>query len=109
MKIFVKRSGGFANIGPIQGKLDTLELPSELAQEVDRLIKHATLKKAGRKNPFMTDGQQISVGFRSSDEDQYREYEIDESSADPELFEVCNELVNQVVKNSLTKRAIGAS
>lgn len=102
MKIFVKRSGGFANIR-IQGELDTSELPPDLAQKVDRLIKPSTLNKVGKKNPFMADGQQISIGFRSSDKEPYQEYEIDESSADPELYDVCNELANQVVQNSLTR------
>lgn len=97
MKIFVSLSGGVANIGPIQGKVDTAELPPDLAQEVDRWIKPAELKKVGKKNPFMADGQYISVGFRTSEKAKYREYEVDESSADPELFEVCNALVNQVI------------
>ena len=35
MKIFIKRSGGFANIGPIQGELEALELFSELAREIE--------------------------------------------------------------------------
>lgn len=104
MKLFVKRSGGFANIGPIQGELDTEELPPDLAEEVNRLINPIVLKKRGKQNPLMVDGQQISVGFRSSDDGKYQQYEIDESSADPELFDLCNELVNQVVKNSLTNR-----
>ncbi len=106
MKIFIKRSGGLANIGPIQGELDTAELMPDLAQEVSRLIKLVSSGKAGKKNLFMADGQQISVGFRPSDSDKdpYLEYEIDESSVDPELFGICNELANQVVKNSLTRR-----
>ena len=100
----MKRSGGFANIGPIQGELDTEELPPDLAEEVNRFINPTVLKKTGKQNPLMVDGQQISVGFRSSDDGKYQQYEIDESSADPELFDLCNELVNQVVKNSLTNR-----
>ena len=103
MKLFVKRSGGFANVGPIQGELDTEELPPDLAEKVNRFIKPTVLATRGKTSPLMVDGQQISVGFRSSDDGTYQEYEIDESCANPELLDLCNELVNEMVRNRLNK------
>lgn len=100
MKISVKRSGGFANI-TIKGEIDTKELPVDLAKKVEKTIKPSVLEKKDKDAPVMNDAQQISIGFESAKHGEYKEYEIDEATADPEVFDVVNELVNQMVKKKL--------
>jgi hypothetical protein len=86
VKVFLRSSGGIGNI-QIQGEVDTADLPPELAK--------------GSENPQFADAQQISI--RVSSPQGHSEVEVDESAAPPELVDLCNVLIHEIVRRRAAK------
>ena len=102
MKLFLRSSGGIANI-QIQGEIDTDDLPPDIAKRVEDLLNPSKLKnKAGPENPYFADGQQISVRIQS--EEDSVQLELDESTANPELFALCRELMGIIVRRKAGRK-----
>ncbi len=97
MKLSLKITGGLGNL-PIQGQLDTAELPTELAARVEELMQPERLRAfAGRESEGRAAGsadhlhyQVVLLGAESSS------FELDETVVPPELLEVIDELAFQI-------------
>lgn len=101
MKIFLRSSGGFANI-QIQGEVDTTDLPAHLAKKAKTLLTPNRIKNvSGIENPQYADSQQIHV--RVSSPEGSIQFELDESTADQELFALCNDLIHEIVRRKIKK------
>lgn len=101
MKIFLRSSGGFANI-QIQGEIDTADLPSDLARKAEDFLTPSRIKVVPHsENPQFADSQQIYV--RVTSEEGSKQFELDESTADSELFALCNNLIHEIVRRKTKK------
>jgi hypothetical protein len=100
MKLSVKTSGGIGNI-QFQGQLDTDELPGELAERVHKVLSPARLETTRLTETF-PDAIQYEIGlfFRSG----LQKFEIDESSAPPDVLDVLEELVREVIRKKRAKK-----
>jgi hypothetical protein len=101
VKVFLRSSGGIGNI-QIQGEVDTADLPPELAQRAEELLTPDRLRASkGSENPQFADAQQISI--RVSSPQGHSEVEVDESAAPPELVDLCNVLIHEIVRRRAAK------
>ena len=96
MKIFLRTSGGFANIR-IEGEIDTADLPDELAGKAEELLKPGSIPSTpGPENLNLTDSRQFSIHVTT--ENDSTNYDLDETSAKPDLLELLNDLVQEIVR-----------
>ena len=101
MKIFLRSSGGLANI-QIQGEVDTTDLPAGLAKRAKNLLKPNRIKNlSGKEELPYADSQQMYI--RVSSPEGSLQFELDESTADPELFALCNDLIHEIVRRKMKK------
>lgn len=102
MKIFIRSSGGFANI-QLQGEIDTADLPDDLAKKAKDLFDPGKIKVVqSNKNSQFVDGQHFHI--RVSSADKSIQIELDEASAKPELFAICNQLIHEIVRRKSMKK-----
>jgi hypothetical protein len=96
MKIYLRQSGGFANI-QLEGQIDTADLPDELARRTEDLLALDKIPaESGTDVTRSADSRQFYILV--STEDDSRQFEVDESTAEPELSQLCNDLINEIIK-----------
>jgi hypothetical protein len=95
VKLTISTSGGFGNIR-LQGDLDTDELESALAKKATSVLKPERLESL----PFNTAGSmadvtQFEVGIFL--EDGVHQYTLDEANVPPDVVEVLQALVHEII------------
>lgn len=95
MKLHVIGSGGMANI-QVEGILEATDMPSDLWNSVQAcLIDNQQFSSPASPEPFMCDSQQLSIDVIGGGRQQHLEF--NESSTDPAVWNLCNELVHQLI------------
>jgi hypothetical protein len=95
VKLTIRTSGGFGNIR-LQGDLDTDELDSTLAKRTKSVLKPERLESLQAKTEgFMVDVTQFEVDI--SLEDGVHQYTLDEANAPPDVVEVLQALVHEII------------
>ena len=94
MKVFIRRSGGIANI-QIEGDVDTAELTGELAEQAERLLKSENLRKiCSRDQKRMPDRYQYEI--RVGEGDKFEAFSLDDSMAEPDFLDVLDGLIVEI-------------
>ena len=107
MKIRLERTGGIANFAkPLGGIVEVDDLPTELANEAKEMLTPESLRESvartgGIGDAQSVDRQEIKVGIWQDGE--YHEFNLQEQSADADVFDLCNELVNELVRSQLAR------
>jgi len=102
MKIFIRRSGGIANI-QIEGNVDTGDLTVELAEQAERLLESENLRNVcsrGRKRMPDTYQYEIRVG----EGDKCEVFSLDDSMPEPDFLDVLDGLIVEI----MNKRRLGS-
>lgn len=99
MKIVLEGAGGLAHLR-IRGELTTGELAADLARKVEQLFHPEKLKAAGAvASPQTTDAQQYQLTIMpASGQGEIRHYQLDDSCLSPELLEVLDELMHEIIR-----------
>lgn len=95
MKLTIATSGGFGNIR-IQGELDTDKLDTTLAEKAKSVLKPERLASL----PLDTAGPMVDVTQYEVCiflEDEVHQYTVDEANAPPEVMEVLQALVHEII------------
>ena len=109
MKICLKQTGGIAAFAkPLGGTVEVDELPEALANEAKRMLRPDVLHKAAtapgqRSKSQGVDQQEIKVGIWQND--KYREFILKEENTDPELFDLCSDIIHELVRRQIDKRS----
>jgi hypothetical protein len=97
MKVLLSQSGGLGNIR-IQGELETADLPRELAQKTERVLRPETLQRASSTDSSTSpDAQEFELNVWFNKEG-FQHYRIDDSSAPPEVLEVLDSLIHEIIR-----------
>ena len=95
MKLTIATSGGIGNIR-LQGQLDTDELDSKLAEKAKSALKPERLASLPLDTAgSMVDATQFEVGIYL--EDGVYQYTVDEANAPPDVVEVLQALVHEII------------
>ncbi len=95
MKLTIATSGGIGNI-QIHGELDTDELERSLAEKAKSVLKPERLASLPRDTAgLLVDVTQFEVGIFL--EDGVHQYTVDEANAPPEIMEVLQALVHEII------------
>ncbi|MCP4660102.1 MAG: hypothetical protein GY856_32270 [bacterium] len=99
MRIVLEGSGGLAHLR-IRGELNTGELAADLTRKVEQIFHPEKLEAAGAvANPQMTDAQQYQLTVMpQSGEGDVRHYQLDDSCLSPELLDVLDELMHEIIR-----------
>ena len=101
MKLSLKTSGGIGNI-QIQGQLETEELSRSLAERVRTMLTPTHLTSARSSGvSLMTDAMQYELGL--SLDDGFQHFEVNEANAAPEVLDIVQELVQEVIRRKQAK------
>lgn len=112
MKICLERTGGIACFAkPLGGTVEVDDLPEALANEAKKLLQPKLLSKAAAPPPAgagqRVDRQEIKVGIWQGG--RYHEFHLNEENPDTDLFDLCNEIVNELVRCQIARRSDGGS
>lgn len=101
MKLSLKTSGGIGNI-QIQGQVETEELSRSLAERVRTVLTpaHLTYARSSEVSP-MTDAMQYELGLYL--DDGFQHFEVNEANAAPEVLDIVQELVQEVIRRKQAK------
>jgi hypothetical protein len=95
MKVTIRTSGGIGNIR-IHGEIDTEELDHKLAERTKSVLTPEHLTTVSRDFPgAVVDVTQYEVGIFQ--ENRVQSYTVDEASAPPEIVEVLQALVHEII------------
>lgn len=104
MKVSIRSSGGFANLG-LGGTVDTAALPPEQARRIeaglaaDKLRAAATPPTAARRGLGMVpDATQYEVTIHPEGGGQARTFTVDDAAQAPEVLAAIDELMAEVVR-----------
>jgi len=98
MKIILEGSGGLANLR-IRGELTTGELAADLARKVEQCLHPDKLEAAGAANAQTADAQQYQLTVMpEGEEGEVRHYRLDDSCLAPELLDVLDELMHEIIR-----------
>ena len=95
MKLFVASSGGIGGLR-LSGEVDTRELPPELAERAERLLRPDALESSAAPNPGAADVTVYDVEVPEGR--GTRRFRIDGSSADPEVVATLNDVMHELVR-----------
>lgn len=94
MKLYIRRSGGIANIS-LEGEVDTNSLPPELRTKVEALLRVEKLRAiSASKSRKMPDTYQYEI--RLAKEDTFEAFTLDEGALETELQEILGSMVREI-------------
>ena len=105
MEIKVTREGGIAYFpNPIGGTIVLNELPDSLRAEAQKMFVDEILNSVpkGQTQDLLIGKESQTISLTISEQGKISTYTIDESNVD--LFELCNEIVNEIVRREIGSR-----
>ena len=106
MQIHLKCTGGQGIT--LEGKLDTKDLPDDLADRANKTLNAKKLKDTTKapKNAFMVDAQQYELTIIPEEAriSSPARFQFDESQADPDILELMDELLHLITIQKLKKK-----
>ncbi len=99
MKLDLKSTGGFAGL-ELAGRLDTADLPEDLARRVEELLTPDNLRAAAASRSLpMPDARQYHLTLVPEHPDaEARTHVIDDMSSSGEVLDVIDELIAELVR-----------
>ncbi len=99
MKLILSCSGGIVG-ARIQAQLDTAELAADLARRAEATLIPEKLAQASTpENPLRTDVLEYDLTLLPEGEDKdFRHYRFNETSTAPEVLEVIDELMREIIR-----------
>lgn len=94
MKIYIKRSGGIANL-ILEGEVDTGDLPSELSRKAEAMMDPERLQAiSSTPRPRTPDGFRYEI--RVEEGDALRNFTLDDDAVDGDERDVLDGLMREV-------------
>ncbi len=106
MKVHLACSGGLANLR-IEGRLDTSELPGDVAVKVESALGEESLAAAQRTKgrALVMDGEHYELTVLPDDpEGEVRRYRLDDAALSEEMLEAIDELRGEIVRRKAAER-----
>lgn len=106
MKLHLAWSAGFGGLR-LEGRLDTAELPSEVAAKVESALDRERLEAAqeAAANPLARDAEQYELTVLPDDSaGEPRRYRLDDSALADEMLEAIDELRGEIVRRKAAER-----
>lgn len=96
MRLYLECSGGFAN-PTIGGEPETVKLPAKLARKAESLLTPERIGASlSRTTAPMPDRQTYTLKLFL--DDGFREFTISETDPSPELIELLDQLIHELIK-----------
>ncbi len=107
MKLLLRRTGGQGLM--LQGKVDTSELPEDLAKRTQETLQPEKLRKVAMQpqNPFMVDCHEYEVTLLDDDK-EVKHFKLSDAQNAPELLELLDELMREIVSRNIKSRKSAA-
>lgn len=102
MKLLLRRTGGQGLM--LQGKVDTSELPEDLARRARETLQPEKLRRVATQpqNPFMVDCHEYEITLL--DDDEVKHFKFSDAQNAPELLELLDELMREIVARNIQSR-----
>ena len=111
MRLRVERTGGIAAFAnPLGGEVEVGELPEPLAREARDALTPDRLRERGRSAPKRRSGARVdgeTITVRVSEGDESHEFAINDDDPDVDLFDLCNAIVNELVRSQIAEGTSG--
>lgn len=100
MKLLLRRTGGQGLM--LQGRVDTSELPEDLAKRTRETLKPEKLQKVATRpqDPFMVDCHEYEVTLLDDDK-EVKHFKFSDAQDAPELLELLDELMREIVARNI--------
>lgn len=109
MKLRVERTGGIGAFAkPLGGEVELEELPESLAAEVREVLTPAVLRERSRARRPESSGDRVegqTIRVQAWEHDESHEFTITDDDPDADLFDVCNAIVNELVRREIDQGA----
>lgn len=106
MKVHLRSAGGIGGIR-MEGEVDTADLPPDLARRAESVLRRDRLAGAERSGRPTPDA--VSYDVRLTDDRGSAAFTVEEPCTDPEVVEVLNDMLTEVVRRKAARRRRGGS
>ena len=109
MKLRVERTGGIGAFAkPLGGEVELDDLPEPLAAEVREMFTPDRLRVRSRHGRLEWSGDRVesqTITVHTWEHDEAHEFAITDDDSDTDLFDVCNAIVNELVRREIDQGA----